>query len=292
MKSPKKLSACLGVLVLICFGFHGTVFAADADKCTAITSVPFTISASGSYCLANDISTPATFTAGNAITVSVNDVVIDLGGFTLGNLSAGTGTQAVGIFAQDQKNVTVQNGTVRGFCRGIDLLDSGTVALVASRGHLVENVRVDMSRCLGIVVEGTSSVIRNNQVVGTGTKDSAIGIYAVGIGVHVLDNEVADTFRPSGLGNGYGIFIDTLGTGAVIEGNVISNDPSDFGLGSGSIGILANATDVLVVNNRLTWLNFGIFYASGGNGKFRDNLTSGVTTAYRFLGGTDAGNNN
>ena len=48
--------------------------------------------------------------------------------------------------------------------------------------------------------------------------------------------------------------------------------------------------DVLVVNNRITKIIFGIFYRTGLTGKFSDNLTSGVTTP--FTGGTDAGNNN
>jgi hypothetical protein len=48
----------------------------------------------------------------------------------------------------------------------------------------------------------------------------------------------------------------------------------------------------LVVNNRITVADREIEYesGSGSTGKYRDNLTFGVTTP--FTGGTDAGNNN
>jgi hypothetical protein len=44
-----------------------------------------------------------------------------------------------------------------------------------------------------------------------------------------------------------------------------------------------------VVNNRITDADLGIDFALG-TGKYRDNLTFGVTTPYN--GGTNAGNNN
>ena len=44
-----------------------------------------------------------------------------------------------------------------------------------------------------------------------------------------------------------------------------------------------------MVNNRITTADKGIEYDSS-TGKFRDNITFGVTTP--FTGGTDIGNNN
>ena len=43
------------------------------------------------------------------------------------------------------------------------------------------------------------------------------------------------------------------------------------------------------MNNRITTADRGIQY-QGGTGKYRDNLTFGVS--FPFTGGTDAGNNN
>jgi hypothetical protein len=53
------------------------------------------------------------------------------------------------------------------------------------------------------------------------------------------------------------------------------------------------ARDVLVVDNRVTFADWGIVY-DGSTGAIRDNLNSGVTSPYvavNGLGWTDAGNN-
>src|SRR2546429_8082646 len=70
-----------------------------------------------------------------------------------------------GIYALDRQNITIKNGTVRGFYRGILLHDSGGDA---SQGHVVEDIRADQNTFIGIQVNGRSSLIRNNQVVATG----------------------------------------------------------------------------------------------------------------------------
>src|SRR5438093_8537146 len=90
----------------------------------------------------------------------LNNVVLDLNSFKLGGLSAGPGTQATGIFASNRQNLTIKNGTIRGFLRGILLIDSG-----ASQGHIVEDIRADQNTVIGIQVEGAGTIVRNNQVV-------------------------------------------------------------------------------------------------------------------------------
>jgi hypothetical protein len=63
-------------------------------------------------------------------------------------------------------------------------------------------------------------------------------------------------------------------------------------LGTGiSTGISFQSTyGSFAVNNRISWADVGIFFNGSSFGKYRDNLTVGVTT--NFTGGTDAGNNN
>ena len=170
MSNSKSRSMIVGALVLLSLGLQSSAFAANSDKCTAITAVPFTISAGGSYCLTADLIAPSAFTSGTAITVTADNVTIDLGGYTLSDFAAGTGTKAIGIEAITQNNVTVQNGTVRGFYIGIQLSGaSGTAA--GSSGHLVQNVRADLNRFIGIQVIGLGSVARQNQVLRTGGID-------------------------------------------------------------------------------------------------------------------------
>ena len=49
--------------------------------------------------------------------------------------------------------------------------------------------------------------------------------------------------------------------------------------------------EVLVVGNRMATTGSGVVFGAAATGKFRDNITSGVTNPYLGTGGTDAGNN-
>ena len=107
---------------------------AETIDCTAITTLPTTITVQGIYCLTGDLAT--SMTSGLAIDIQTNNVTIDLNGWKLGGLAAGAGTGTVGIFAWARKNITIRNGTIRGFYRGI-LLNDGS-PYTASQGHLIE----------------------------------------------------------------------------------------------------------------------------------------------------------
>src|SRR6185369_13051491 len=78
------------------------------DNCVGfVDSVPAVIATQGTWCLRHDLSTA--ITAGNAITIATNNVIIDCNDFKLGDLSAGAGTQAVGVQATDRLNTTVRH---------------------------------------------------------------------------------------------------------------------------------------------------------------------------------------
>ena len=249
---PAKFAASL--LVLVALIFSVTPAQAETVNCTAITSLPAVITVQGVYCLTGHLNTA--ITAGLAIEIQTNNVIIDLNGFKLGGLAAGINTNSIGIYAQTRQNITVKNGTIRGFSSGI-FFDG-------SQGHVVENIRADQNTRAGIRVFGNGHIIRNNQVVATGgttlvSNADAYGIFAsTGAGTRVLNNDVIDTF----------------GTGAGIARGIIFVD----------------CIWCLAVNNRITNANTGIEYRFTGTGKFRDNMTFNVTTP--FIGGTNIGNNN
>ena len=249
-----KLTASL--LLLAALIFSATPTQAETVNCTAIASLPAVITVQGVYCFTGDLSTA--ITSGNAIDIQTNNVVLDLNGFKLGGLAAGLGTTAHGIHALNRQNLTIKNGTIRGFLRGINLDDSG-----AAQGYVVEDIRADQNTETGIVVNGAGTIVRNNQVVATGGTTTqggnanVVGILVVGTGPRVLNNAVITTVA-QGTGTARGIFL------LVVSGG-------------------------LVVNNRITGADSGIEYFAS-TGKYRDNLTSDVTTP--FTGGTDAGNNN
>ena len=249
-----KLTASLLVLLALVLG--AAPARAETVNCTAITALPKVITVQGVYCFTRDLATA--MTSGNAIDIQTNNVVLDLNGFKLGGLAAGRGTLTNGIHALNRQNLTIKNGTIRGFLRGILLDDTS-----ASQGHVVEDIRADQNTQIGIEVQGSGTIVRNNQVVATGgstvfgANADAFGIRVIDAGPRVLNNDVIHTVKQ--------------GTG--ISRRIL----------------LQNATDGLAVNNRITEADRGIEYSTFSTGKYRDNLTFGVTTP--FTGGTAVGIN-
>jgi hypothetical protein len=251
-----KLTTSL--LVLLALILSAAPARAETVNCTPITAVPIVITVQGIYCFTGHLNTA--ITSGKAIDIQTSNVILDLNGFKLGGLAAGPGTQAIGVYALNRQNITIKNGTVRGFFYGILLETAG-----ASQGHVVEEIRADQNTFNGIQVQGAGNIVRNNQVVATGGTTAlgpnadAYGILASGAGPRVLNNDVINTVK-QGSATAWGIFFDTTVNGG------------------------------MAVNNRITVADSGIEYNGISPGKYRDNLTFGVTTP--FSGGTDAGNNN
>lgn len=262
---------------------------AETVNCTAITTLPYIISTQGVYCLTGHLSTG--ITTGNAITINTNNVVLDVNGFKLGGLSAGLGTQAIGIFANQRQNITIKNGTVRGFYIGIWLSDS--LAVPVSQGHVIEDIRADQNTWMGMEISGMGNIIRNNQVVTTGgtTVPSAstniYGIQIFGPAARVLNNDVTDVFA-QGTGNAHGISLVASGSNSVVAGNRVIDITAP---GGNAYGIETAGNDVVVSDNRLSGVQYGI-YMSGGTtgGVYMNNLVRGATTPY--TGGTPAGTTN
>lgn len=287
---------------------------AETTLCTAIASLPAVITVQGVYCFTGDLTTAQV--SGNVIDIQTNNVIIDLNGHKLGGQAAGVDTQAVGIHALDRRNVTVKNGTVRGFYRGVWLQESSPL-YINSMGHVVEGLRADFNTAVGIAVWGTGNIVRNNQVVSTGgsrvSTFAVEGINAQGPAARVLNNDVIATGPATGAVNAIGVFVGSA-PGSVVEGNRIANTtcPSCSAMGiyvdtsdaiavsanrvsnatavAGSTGVyLTGSADALVSDNRIARLATGINFASG-SGSYMNNQVTGATTPY--LGGTAAGTTN
>ncbi len=272
------------VIVLVALFWMSTA-GAETTVCTEITTAPYTISTQGIYCLNGNLE--ANIASGNAIEITVNNVVIDLNGHKIGNLAAGPTTTAIGIYAYQRQNITIRNGTIRGFEYGIYLSDPSPYT--TSQGHIIEDIRADLNTNSGIRVYGRGNIIRNNIVVSTGrtdlTNSHAYGISVAGPGNRVINNDVYET-KEHGMGNANGIYGE-LCDGAVIDNNRVGN--AAFGTGT-SLGIfLVSANDVLLTNNKITRINYGIFFGVS-TGAYMNSLVYGATTA--FTGGTAAGSTN
>jgi hypothetical protein len=90
-----------------------STFAADGQfklAQTSSTTFPIILNSTASYVLTSNLMVPDPNV--NAITISADNVTLDLNGHALIGPGSGTGT---GIYAIDKKNITVRNGTIRGF---------------------------------------------------------------------------------------------------------------------------------------------------------------------------------
>src|SRR5262245_57591291 len=126
-----KSCAALLFVVLVMIVVSGPAHA-ETVNCTPITSLPAVINVQGIHCLTGNLDTA--ITSGSAITINANNVVLDLNGFKLGGLGGGTATQAVGISGVQRQNITIKNGTIRGFHTAIELAGAN------SQGHVIEDI--------------------------------------------------------------------------------------------------------------------------------------------------------
>ncbi|MHC4992983.1 MAG: right-handed parallel beta-helix repeat-containing protein [Planctomycetota bacterium] len=176
----------------------------DGDSVTA----PYAISAPGSYRLTSNLTVGSLNTS--AITVTANDVTIDLNGFALigpgsctgtgSSISCGSGSGS-GINGAAASQVTVRNGGVRGFgsygihlqddCRitGVTVEENGSSGIDVGSGCIIRDTIVLKNGFLGIdatesenAFAGRASVFVGN--VANGNQDDGIqtGSGAVFIG--------------------------------------------------------------------------------------------------------------
>lgn len=141
------------------------------DPRTPISSLPFTISTSGSYYLTGNLTAAS---AGAGITVAASHVTLDLGGFVLAG-NGGTAQHGVRVNTSIT-NVTIRNGTVRAWTG-----DGISMAVASSCTDLrVENVRAISNAGAGIRLgdEGAATGC-------TARGNSASGIVG-GLGCQVL----------------------------------------------------------------------------------------------------------
>ncbi len=162
------------------------IAAAGVDNRTPISSIPFTISESGSYYMTGNLTN--TSANGDGIIIDADDVSLDLGGFTLSSpldrranpLPTRTGDDGIVVLG-DQDNIHIFNGTVYGWGGdGINALNAdhsiferlkvsynGGDGLVADFGAVISHVTASYNGLDGI--EGDDgTVIVFSTAIGNG----------------------------------------------------------------------------------------------------------------------------
>lgn len=218
------------------------------DNCTGfIDSVPTTISTSGTWCMRHDLT--SSVSTGALITINGNNINIDCNDFRLGGLAAGPNTRTIGIYTNARNNISVRRCAPRGFFYGIRLIGDN---------HLVEGNRTDNNTYIGIAVEGSGSVVRDNRVLDTGGTDlvatvRAIGIYSSGDN-EILANLINGVVATAGSGaRAYGVQSADNLIGSIIDNNIKAILPDGVGQAhaisfSGTTGRVAVDSNNLVGN--------------------------------------------
>jgi len=172
---------------------------------TKITSLPFIIDNAGFYYLTKNLSYSGT---NNAITITTDDVTLDLMGFCLTGPDSGPGSpNSCGIYIQANcTNVEIRNGSLKNFRNA----GSGGGGIRGETG--TSGIRVIGVRAQGIYGEGIGLYGTDNIVTGCSVMTSSIGIQ-VGYGSIVKGNHVAE--------NTTGI---TAYNGCTIIGNVFKSN--------------------------------------------------------------------
>lgn len=155
----------------------------QVEPATPITSLPYTISASGSYYLTGDLSAP-----GTGIIINTDNVTLDLKGYSI--IGTGSGYYQ-GISMTNRRNVEIRNGTIRNF-------GSRGIYSVGGKEHRIINLRIISNGHHGMQLPGDGHLVKNCTVA----SNAASGIL-VGGGCTLIGNTARDN-RGSGIQVGAG----------------------------------------------------------------------------------------
>lgn len=258
---------------------------------------PTTITAPGTYILQRDIVYNG---SGAAITIAASNVTLDFNGYQL--IGPGTANNtAIGVAARNQDQITIRNGTIRGFMYGAYLSDDSDIALSGTgfnQGrHVIENMQLIGNTFRGLRVEGRGNIIRKNIVEDTGgttvySKPIVMGIESLGPGALIEDNYVYAV-----CGNGYGIAVSGYGGGTIIRSNKLSNSSLSptWSYRPGTDGVIYNGNtygiwvsdsngEVIARDNRIINFAVGIAWHPNSGGVISRNAVTQARVAYYIPG--------
>lgn len=263
---------------------------------TPIYSLPFTIDQPGSYYLTGNLTAGAA--NANGITVTASDVTLDLAGFALSGLG-GTSGDGVNVSVA-VTNVTVRNGTVRGWGgRGVDADTAYNSQLVDIRAS--HNGNDGMSLAAGGIIMACAATANGQdgiEALSLCTVSGCVATRNSGDGITVSAGSVVTSCVSSGNGDD-GI---VGGTGSTIRGNTVYTNVGDGievitdcqvaentcdrnGLGAASsAGIHVTGAGNRIERNNVTASDRGLDIDAANN-VVADNSVRGNTNNYEFAAG-------
>lgn len=255
-------------------------FALSCEAATQIKKLPYTIKKSGQYVLKKSLK--YSNLDGAAISIEAAEVTLDLGGFTLwSNAEANDTNGAIGIECFGDHRVTVRNGVVRGFLKGLDLSTGATGRVI------VEDLIVEESGRTGIDISGQLVTVRSCQVRNTGFVTSGVTINIWGILVSA-STAIVEQNQVNNLSSPGGQTVRGIQTSGSRGSTIRSNEVRSASTLSAGI-ILFNGAANFATDNVIADSTIGLQFANGAPGKYRDNLTQNCATP--FSGGTAVGSN-
>jgi hypothetical protein len=248
MKSSLKLTAGFVCVILTALCQAGSLTPPDpptagtmkpldqVEPRTPITSVPYTISTSGSYYLTKNMTS-----TGTGITIDADDVTIDLCGFTL----TGPGF-SYGVYMNGRSNVEIRNGTVRNFHYGITENSS------SGKNHRILGVRSMSCDARGISLSGSNHQVRDCTVSDIGVSASNSYIYGIVTGAGGMVANCSVTNIGNNATATSSIYCIHTGSGSRTANNTVYNN-----------GIAAAGTVFGINGNNATTITGNVVYANG-----------------------------
>ncbi len=190
------------------------ISAASDEVRTEISSCPYPINSSGSYYLSGNMSSDLT-----CITVTRDNVTIDLMGFMISG--GGLGTNGHGIYINNQDNVEIKNGTIRNFGLAGIYIPNGT-------NHRISNIRAIDNSSIGIWLDSSNNVVANC-VANNNYTGIAVGPGSIVTGNIATNNTISGIVTDSGalvknnIARSNGSGIDTF-TGSLLKDNIATDN--------------------------------------------------------------------
>ncbi len=232
--------------------------ATASDGRIPIGTVPYTITAAGSYYLTANLDGSAT--TGEIISIRCNDVVLDLEGHTI---LAGSSALCIGSGGNYVGDVRITNGVLDGGTGGVSLLTwEGDVAITHLRlyGQGGNAIQLRTSSASQITIE-------DNTIVGPSTSAAAILVQPSSTGAILALGGAITRNRIYGSG-ATGMTLYEV-SGVTVSGNTISRC-SSHGI------LLTNCANILVTDNASSNnQGYGIDLTSSNGCNITHNTTSG-----------------